>query len=79
MERRKEEKDQARRRAFAARVLELREAQDLTQEELAHRANLHRAEIGFVERAERFVGINVAWRIADGLGMSLDALVKGLD
>jgi len=76
---RREHKDRARTQAFGARVRELREAKGMTQEALADAAELHRAEIGFVERAEREVGITLAWRLADGLDVTLAALVQGLD
>jgi len=40
--------------------------------------DLHRAEVGFVERAEREVGVTLAWRLADGLGVTLAELVEPL-
>jgi transcriptional regulator with XRE-family HTH domain len=76
---RRSEKDRERTRSFGTRVRELREAKGLTQEQLADASEVHRAEIGFVERAEREVGITLAWRIADGLEMPLAELVAGLD
>ena len=75
---RREQKDRERVRAFGLRVRELREARGLSQERLAQAADVHRAEIGFVERGEREVGIALAWRLADGLAVSLDELVLGL-
>ncbi len=76
---RREEKDRARNRAFGTRVRQLRESQGLSQEDLADAADLHRAEVGFVERAEREVGISLAWRLDDGLGVTLAVLVDGLE
>jgi transcriptional regulator with XRE-family HTH domain len=76
---RRDEGDRERVRAVGERVRRLREAQGLTQEDLAEAASVHRAEIGFIERAEREVGIALAWRIADGLGITLSELVSGLD
>jgi transcriptional regulator with XRE-family HTH domain len=52
---------------FGRRVRELREARGLTQEALAHRAGLHRAVVGFIERAEREVGVTTVWPLADAL------------
>lgn len=75
---RRDENDRRRTVEFGERVREAREAAGLTQEKLAERADVHRAEIGFVERAEREVGIAMAWRIADGLGTSLSDLVADL-
>ncbi len=65
-------------RAFGRRVRELREAQGLSQEKLAEAADIHRAEVGFVERGEREVGLALAWRFADGLSMPLHELVRDL-
>ncbi len=50
----------------------------MSQEKLAEAADVHRAEVGFVERGEREVGIALAWRFADGLSVSLSDLVKDL-
>ncbi len=66
----REERDSARVRAFGLRLRELRQERGLSQEQLAERAEIHRAVIGFVERAEREVGIALAWRLADGLGVA---------
>jgi len=74
-----EDKERERLQAFGERVRRLRETQGRTQEALAEAADLHRAEIGFVERAEREVGITLAWRLADGLGISFADLVRDLD
>jgi transcriptional regulator with XRE-family HTH domain len=75
---RRDARDRARTEAFGTRVRALREASGMSQEKLAEAAEVHRAEIGFIERAEREVGITMAWRIADGLGVSLRDLVSGL-
>lgn len=75
---RREEKDSARLTAFGNRVRRLREERGLTQEKLAESADLHRAEVGFVERAEREVGVTLAWRLADGLGVTLAELLEPL-
>ncbi len=64
--------------AFGERVRELREARGLSQEKLAEAAEVHRAEVGFVERGEREIGIALAWRFADGLQISLAELVDNL-
>jgi len=75
---RREEKDRERLRAFGVRVRQMREEAGLTQEKLAEAAGVHRAEVGFVERAEREVGITLAWRLADGLDRPLSALLADL-
>jgi transcriptional regulator with XRE-family HTH domain len=59
--------DRARLRKFGRRVRQLRREKELSQEQLAHLAGLHRAEVGFVERAEREIGLLKVWRLADAL------------
>jgi DNA-binding XRE family transcriptional regulator len=56
---------------FAFRVRELRAHHGYSQEELAHRAGLHRTYIGAVERGERNITLLNAQRIADALGVPL--------
>jgi len=43
-------------------------ARNLSQEELAHRAGLHRNYIGGIERGERNVGVKAVLALARGLG-----------
>jgi transcriptional regulator with XRE-family HTH domain len=54
----------------------LREAQGLSQEELSFRANVHRAYIGQVERAELNISIKNLAKIAEGLGIDIRELFK---
>ena len=42
----------------------------MTQEQLAERAGVHRAEVGFIERAEREIGYLKVWRLADALDVA---------
>ena len=44
---------------------------DISQEELAARADLHRNYVGGVERGERDIGITALGRLAGALGLSL--------
>lgn len=60
--------------AFGARVRQLRRAADLTQEQLAHDAGLHRTVVGFIERGEREVGVSKVWPLASALGVPAGAL-----
>lgn len=55
--------------AFGLRIRELREAAGLSQEALAHAAGLERAEVGFIERAEREPGISIVVPLANALGV----------
>jgi transcriptional regulator with XRE-family HTH domain len=52
----------------------LREARGISQEELAFRADVHRAYIGQVERSERNLTINSLEKIASGLEVKAGAL-----
>jgi len=63
-------------RSFGARVRTLREEAGLSQEVLAERAGLHRAEVGFLERGEREFGLSVIGRLARGLGVSVPRLFE---
>jgi transcriptional regulator with XRE-family HTH domain len=55
-------------------VRTLREAKDISQEELAFRADVHRAYIGQVERAERNLTVKSLEKIAKGLGIQVAEL-----
>ena len=62
--------------SFAEAVRKHRKAKELTQEELAERADLASKMISLIERAERNPSINVAHSVALGLGIPLWRLVK---
>lgn len=57
--------------AVGRRVRELRQQLQISQEELAARADLHRNYVGSVERGERDIGITAIGQLARALGMSL--------
>lgn len=63
-------------RLFAQRVRTLREAQGISQEKLAERAELHRTYIGMVERLERNPSLVCIHKIAKGLGVHITELFK---
>lgn len=60
---------------FGEHLRALRAAAGLTQEEVALAAGLHRAEVGFFERAERETGITRLWDLAVALGVDLPTLL----
>ena len=63
---------------FGDRVRQLRLDQRLSQEELAHRADLHRTYIGMIERAEKNITlVNIA-KIAKSLDINISELLNGL-
>lgn len=64
------------RRRLGARVQRLRQAQGLSQEELADRADLHRTYVSGVERGVRNPTVTVLEKLAQGLQTSLPDLVS---
>jgi ribosome-binding protein aMBF1 (putative translation factor) len=62
--------------ALGREARRLREARDLTQEELADRAGLHPNYIGRIERGESNVGVKALFKLARGLGVSPAALLE---
>lgn len=61
---------------FGAYVRKVRKQRGLTQEELAHRANLHSTYIGHIETGTYTPSIFVIWKIAQVLKMSLSEFLK---
>lgn len=57
----------AQRRAFGDKVKTLRKDRGLSQEALAHLADLDRTYVGGVERGERNIGLDNIHRIAEAL------------
>lgn len=62
---------------FAGNLRRFRQAQGISQEELADRAGLHRTYVGSVERGERNISIDNMERLADALEVSLRELIDG--
>lgn len=63
-------------KSFARKVRTLREAQGISQEKLAERADLHRTYIGMVERLERNPSLVCIHKIANGLGVHITELFQ---
>jgi transcriptional regulator with XRE-family HTH domain len=63
---------------FGENVRGLRKRRGLAQEGLAEVADLHRNEIGVVERGECEPGLLVLLVLADTLGVSLKELAEGV-
>lgn len=61
--------------AFGEAIRRARLAADLSQEELAHRAGLDRSYMSSVERGSQNVGLMLASRIAQAMGVSLAELM----
>ena len=63
---------------FGERVRQLRKQKGLSQEELAHRADLHRTYIGMIERAEKNITLLNIEKIANALELSIKDLFDGV-
>ena len=61
---------------FAYWVKYYRHKLNLSQEELAERANLHRTYIGSIERSERNITLINANKIAEALSMKITDLLQ---
>jgi transcriptional regulator with XRE-family HTH domain len=64
------------RRVFASNLLRLRREKGLSQEELAHEAEINRGYISTLENCEAYVGLEILGRIADVLGVEGADLLK---
>ena len=60
------------------RIRQLRERSGVSQEELAHQADLDRTYVGGVERGERNLGALNLLRFAAALGVSASVLLKSV-
>jgi ribosome-binding protein aMBF1 (putative translation factor) len=65
--------------AFGSALRGFREAQGLTQEELAEAAGLHTNYVSSVERGERNLSLHNIARLASALGISALSLMRSLD
>jgi XRE family transcriptional regulator, regulator of sulfur utilization len=64
--------------ALAKRIKELRREKGISQEELAHRSGLSRTGIGFLETGKRWPRLDSLVKVADGLQITVDELLKGV-
>lgn len=60
---------------FGERVREIRKEKSLSQEELAHKADLHRTYIGMIERAEKNITLVNIEKIANALEVNIKELL----
>ena len=61
---------------FGEKVREIRKEKEFSQEELAHKANLHRTYIGMIERAEKNITLINMEKIANALEVEIASLTK---
>jgi transcriptional regulator with XRE-family HTH domain len=65
-------------RRFAANLRALRDRADLTQEELAFRASIHRTQVSLMEGGERLPRFDTLVRLIGALGVDHGALFEGI-
>ncbi len=61
---------------FGDKVRDLRKQRNLSQEELADKAGLHRTYIGMIERAEKNITLLNIEKIANSLEVEISELLK---
>ncbi len=61
---------------FAKNIRQVRRFKEMSQEELAHLANISRVYLGEVERGERNITIDVMEKIASALEIPLEQLLQ---
>jgi transcriptional regulator with XRE-family HTH domain len=64
------------RRTFAANVVKLRAERGISQEDLAHQAEINRSYLSDLENARTYVGLEILGKIADVLGVEGADLLK---
>lgn len=64
---------------FGENVRKYRRSLDISQEELAHRAELHRTYIGMIERAEKNITLVNMEKIANALKVNIEDLLNNSD
>mgnify|MGYP001400395684 CR=1 FL=1 len=60
---------------FGKKVQEIRKEKGFSQEELAHKADLHRTYIGMIERAEKNITLLNIEKIAKALEVNINELM----
>ncbi len=61
---------------FGKNVQRLRQAMNISQEELAYKSGLHCTYISMIERAKRSISLQNAKKIADALNVTIDYLLQ---
>jgi transcriptional regulator with XRE-family HTH domain len=63
---------------FAFNVRQLRVGADISQEELAFRADVHRTQVSLIESGERLPRLETLVKLAGALGVTTNDLVEGI-
>ena len=61
---------------FGERVRKIRKEKELSQEEFAHKADLHRTYIGMIERAEKNITLVNIEKIANALDVAIKEIFE---
>jgi transcriptional regulator with XRE-family HTH domain len=64
---------------FAANLRHIRQERGLSQERLAHSADLNTTHVAKIERSEREPGVRTVSKLARTLGVSASELFEGID
>jgi XRE family transcriptional regulator, regulator of sulfur utilization len=64
---------------FAANLKRLRQQHGLSQERLAHAADLNMTHVAKIERSEREPGVRTVAKLTKALGISAAELFEGID
>lgn len=67
------------RKPFGKRVKQLRQENELSQEGLAHLAELDRTYIPSIEKGERNVSLEVIQKLSKAFKMKISELLKGIE
>jgi transcriptional regulator with XRE-family HTH domain len=65
-------------RHFGKNLARERREAEMSQEELAARASIHRTQLGLLETGKRLPRLDVLIKLAGALETSLDSLVEGI-
>lgn len=65
-------------KTIGQRIRSLREAQGLSQEQLAVKSGVHRTYVGMVERAEKSISVAALSKFANALDTTMSSLLKDL-
>lgn len=63
---------------FAANLRRIRQQAGLSQEQLGFAADIHRTEVGFLERGDRDPQLKTIVKLARGLGVAPAVLIEGI-
>jgi transcriptional regulator with XRE-family HTH domain len=72
------DKEQEFLKGFGKQLAGIRKIKGLSQEELATRSGLHAVAITYIETGKRLPKLNTIYKLANGLGIPVASLFKGL-